>query len=181
MATIADAARVLADEKLCTLGRALHIARRLQEDGILPRGRGVNAEKLSGENLADLLIAVGADTTLRSVPGNVATYGSLRRSGLDPESLPAGLRPGAFTVRDALIECMATFALAPYVPSEDYAGLHFTFVTNWPEVSVGENGERTWVFVESGERTTHWQNDAIRRETTITGRAVERIVRKLFH
>jgi hypothetical protein len=60
------------------------------------------------------------------------------------------------------------------------ARLTIEFVSTWPEIRIFDPADgSTLVFREAGADATRWESDAVRKSLTVTGRAIERIIRDL--
>jgi len=173
MATIAQTVAVLARELNLPEPYIAQRARRLREVGILPASNGRDYPALHIGHLASLVLALAADVAVKDAPNAVTTYSGLLLHGIDPELMPATIRPAASTLRPYLEHILGTLAAG-----DTNHRLTIEVVGTWPEVRIFDPDDRkTLVFVPVGTLPTHWQGDAVRRSTTITGRALSRVAR----
>lgn len=177
MATIAQTVAVLARDLTLPEPYVAQRARRLREAGLLPPSNGRDHPALRIEHLASLLIALAADVAVKDAPIAVETYGDLMLHGIDPAVMPEHLRPNGYSVRHYLEHVLRSMA-ADDADANANRRLTVEVVATWPEVRIFDPGDQhTMVFIKPTALANHWQGDAVRRSTTIHGRALWRVVR----
>lgn len=179
MATVAESVAILALELNLPKPYVEQRARRLREVGILPATVGRHSPALRIEHLASIVLALAADVPVKDAPDAVETYGSLMLHGVDPQVMPESIRPAGYTARHYLEHVFASMA-ADDADANANRRMAFEVVSTWPEVRIFDPADQhTMVFVKPTALPSHWQGDAVRRSTTIHGRALFRVVQAL--
>ncbi|HEY8577597.1 MAG TPA: hypothetical protein VIL88_14820 [Devosia sp.] len=180
MATVAETVAAIAAATETKPGWVLHLARRLQEAGILPTGSASAPAAVHIEHVASLLLALLSGAQLKAAATAVHVYGDMRRCGVDVTIMPEAMRPPVTVARDYLEHVLHLFAAGSADDQRGLPQMQLEFVSNWPELTIlFGKGEDPWRFVPAGELATHWRSGAIRKSTTITGAALREIVRRL--
>ena len=180
MATVAESVAILARELHLPKPYAAQRARRLREVGLLPSRAGDHSPALRIEHLASIVLALAADVAVKDAPDAVETYGGLMLHGVDPVVMPESIRPAGFTARHYLEHVLASMA-ADDVDANANRRMTFEVVSTWPEVRIFDPADgHSMIFVKSTALPNHWQGDAVRRSTTIHGRALFRVAHALL-
>ncbi|MGO4637231.1 hypothetical protein AB4Z43_02205 [Mesorhizobium sp. 2RAF45] len=153
--------------------RGKTVARRLQDEDILPSGQPGKAPEIDLRNYVDLVLALAADTTLRAVANAVANYRELTPAGTPIEALPASLQYSAGNYLDSLADLAAE-------GSQDVRRIKLEVVSTWPEIAVHHDDGTVRRFVQPGANPSHWQHSGHRRSTTISGAAFADCILVLF-
>ena len=180
MATIAQTVAVLARELNLPEPYVSHRARRLREAGLLPASNGRDRPALRVEHLASFVLALAADVPVKGAPDAVETYGGLMLHGVDPAVMPEHLRPSGYTVRQYLEHILKSLT-ADDADCNANRRLTIELVSSWPEVRIFDPADQhTMVFLKPTALFGHWQGDAVRRSTTIHGRALFRVAQSIL-
>ncbi|WP_224702006.1 hypothetical protein [Devosia aquimaris] len=180
MATIAQTVAFLARELNLPEPYVAQRARRLREAGLLPASNGRDHPAIRVEHLASLVLALAADVAVKDAPGAVTTYSGLMLHGVDPAVMPEHLRPSGYTVRHYLEHILKSLT-ADDADCNANRRLTIELVSSWPEVRIFDPADgHSMIFVKSTALPNHWQGDAVRRSTTIHGRALFRVAHALL-
>lgn len=137
--------------------RSQSVARRLQEANLLPFGAPGVAPEINEAEFATLLIALGADRTLRTAAETVREFVDLQPGGC------SDVQGG----HNAFTEICIAVDLALHAP-ENVRGVQYEFCHSWPEFVIHENGKAKR-FVAPGANPNRWQANGHRTSTTING------------
>lgn len=179
MATIAETVAILARELNLPEPYIAQRARRLREAGALPASNGRDRPAVRIEHLAPLVLALAADVAVKDTPDAAETYGGLMLHGVDPAIMPESIRPAGYTARHYMEHVLASMA-ADDADANANRRMTFEVVSTWPEVRIFDPADQhTMIFVKPTALPNHWQGDAVRRSTTIHGRALFRVAQAL--
>lgn len=152
--------------------RARQVARRLRDAEVIPMGAPGVAPEVEPIDVLSLILAVGADTTLREAADAVSTYSELTPGGADVTAAPARIPRNA---RDALL-VFADLA----IEGDNLSSMSIEIVATWPEIVIRWTDGTSQHFREIGALATHWQDGRQRKSTMIPGSAFAGLFKELF-
>lgn len=152
--------------------RATNIARRLQDDGLLPKGTPSEPPQIDELQFAHLFLALASDTNIADAPNNVRRLLATTPGGVSLAGAPASIG----TARSALLALVETAIDHP----GDLDGFRIEVVSSWPEIALFQFGKCVGRYQPVGSLNDHWQAPGHRKSTTVDGRAFRDAARSTF-
>ncbi|ACE92037.1 hypothetical protein RHECIAT_CH0003089 [Rhizobium etli CIAT 652] len=151
--------------------RALRVAHRLRDAGMLPKGGPGRAPEFDRADAIALLVAVASGATLRTVAERTAALLASTPGGADVNGAPLTIP------RNAQIQLAVLANMAAAGDALD--GITLEVVHGWPEIALAWADGATQRFQAAGSIANHQPSHQARVATTIPGPAFADFVRRL--
>ncbi|MBB2720573.1 hypothetical protein EFR00_17540 [Rhizobium sophoriradicis] len=152
--------------------RALRVAHRLRDAGMLPKGGPGQAPDFGRADAITLLVAVASGATLRTVAERTSSLLETTPGGANVSGAPLSI-PRTAEIQLAILANMAAHGALD--------GLTLEIVHGWPEISLVWADGKVQRFQAAGSIANHQPSHQARVATTIPGPAFAKFITEADH